>query len=137
MAASPLPGLLSLKQMCFQDKNNTELQIPLRLPLWLYSANSLPWYGLCGNLQAAITDPSLGELPRNVDEIRELKEAKFSNGISMDAEAVCAWIPSVWLQDCHGCLFQSARASSALGRVQCHSHSEAEKKCGAALSIPK
>lgn len=46
MAASPLPGLLSLKQMCFQDKNNTELQIPLRLPLCLYSANSVGTYRL-------------------------------------------------------------------------------------------
>jgi len=84
-----------------------------------------------------ITDPSFGELLRNVDEIRELKGAEFSDGISMDAEAVCAWIPSVRLQDCHGCLFRSARASSALGTVQCCLHSEAEKKCGAALSIPK
>lgn len=41
--------------------------------------------GLCGNRQAPITAPSLGELPRNVDEIRELKGADFSNGISMDA----------------------------------------------------
>ena len=84
-----------------------------------------------------VTDPSLGELLRNVDEIRELKEAEFSDGISMDAEAVCAWIPSMRLQDYHGCLFQSAKASSVLGRVQCRLYSEAEKNRGAALSIPK
>lgn len=67
----------------------------------------------------------------------ELKGAEFSVGISMDAEAVCAWIPSVQLQDCHGCLFQSAGATSVLGRIQCHLHSWAKKICGAALSIPK
>lgn len=78
--------------------------------------------GLCGNRQAPITAPSLGELPRNVDEIRELKGADFSSPFG-------CWdrIPSARLRDCHGCLFPRARASSALGRVQCHGHSEAEK----------
>lgn len=75
-----------------------------------------------------ITDPFLRELLRNVDEIRELKGTEFSNGISMDAVAVCAWIPSVQLQDCHGCLLQSVRTSYVSERVQFYLHSETEKK---------
>lgn len=66
----------------------------------------------------------------------ELKGAEFSSGISMDAEAVPGF-PAC------GSGIAMAASSSVQERVlswegvQCHLHSEAEKKCGAALSIPE
>lgn len=84
VAASLLQGLVSDKQIRFQNKNN--IVKCKSLPASLFDcAQQTVW--LCGNQQALITVSSLGELPRNVDEIRELKGAEFSNGISIDAGA--------------------------------------------------